>query len=148
MSFTLSDETECDDPWQGQGMGGIASFRPDAQGIEFLIAVAVPESQAQTVSVGRSYAAVKMFINHKRSSGPGSCAGCSTPMCITLESMELGQLKNPGSETGHEKVILTDARSGLGGAGNVVTWQGGTPKCGAGAPKASTWSNLKRQFHP
>ena len=148
VSFTLSDETECEDPWQGQAMGGVASYRPDAQGAEFLIAVAVPESMAPSVSNGRSYAALKMFINHQRSSGPSSCAGCSTPVCITLEKMQLGQFNHaPHTEVAPPEIVITDARSGLGGAGNVVKWQGGTPRCGAGAAKASTWTELKRIYH-
>lgn len=142
VSFVLDDQTDCDDPWQGQGMGGIASIRSDGQGVEFLVAVAVPEGLAQPAQPGRTCAAFKMYINHRRSSGPGSCTGCSTPMCITLDKMALGQ----PNKNGLQEIDLTDGMGGMGGPGNVATWQGGTPTCGAGAAKPATWTELKRHF--
>ena len=142
VSFVMSDETECDDPWQGQGMGGIASYRLDEQGAEFQIAVAVPSSAMQSITSGRTYAAFKLFINHQRTTA-GNCNGCRTPMCISLESMKLGQ---PNMRSPYE-IELTDGITGMGGASTVVTWQGGTPRCGAGAAKPSTWTKLKKYYH-
>lgn len=141
-SFMVSDETACDDPWMGQGMGGIAAYRTDGQGIEFQIAVAVPEHAVQPASAGRTYAAFKLMVNHQRTSGAGSCEGCSTPVCITLESMTLGQ----PNKNGLKSVVLTQGISGMGGAANVVTWQNGTPRCGAGAARPSTWYDLKKRY--
>ena len=141
-SFMVGDETECDDPWLGQGMGGIAAYRLDAQGVEFQVAVAVPASAVQAIAGGRTYAAFKLFINHQRTTA-GNCNGCRTPMCITIESMKLGQ---PNMRAPHE-IELTDGMPGLGGAANVVKWQGGTPRCGAGAAKPSTWTDVKKHYH-
>ena len=142
-SFLFFGETECDDPWNGQGMGGIAYVRADGQGMGFLVAVAVSASLVQPVAAGRTYSAFKLIINHDQSTGAGSCAGCQTPVCITLDRMILGQ----PNESGYRDVELTQGMSGLsGGAANVVTWQGGTPSCGAGGPKASTWGKLKERY--
>jgi len=41
---------------------------------------------------------------------------------------------------------LTDGITGMGGASQVATWQGGTPNCAAAASKVSTWSELKARF--
>jgi hypothetical protein len=143
----LYDETECEDSWNGQGAGGLAYFRPDesgGQGMEFLVAVAVPVSHVHSVNSGRTYAAFKLIIDHQQTAGGGSCAGCQTPVCITLDRMTLGQ----STDAGYRDVELTQGISGMGGvAGNIVTWQGGTPSCGAGAPKASTWGALKQRYH-
>jgi hypothetical protein len=150
VSFAMGDETECDDPWQGQGAGGIAYVRTDDQGVAFEVAVAVPISAAQSVSAGRTYAAFKLLLNHKRTGSSGGCTGCSTPMCITLDAMVLGQPnRRPCSDPGcvQEGIVLTSGIGGMsGGPGNVVTWQGGTPRCGAGAAKPATWAELKKRF--
>src|ERR1044072_7954833 len=78
-SFLFFGETESDDPWNGQGMGGIAYVRADGQGMGFLVAVAVSASLVQPVAAGRTYSAFKLIINHDQSTGAGSCAGCQTP---------------------------------------------------------------------
>jgi hypothetical protein len=144
-SFDVSDQTECDDPWQGQAMGGIAYFRPDGQGAVLEIAVAVAFSASQSASSG-PYAAFKIYVNHQRSSGPGSCAGCSTPVCITLEGMTVASATTGEPNVPGKTCDITTGIMGMGGASNVVTWQGGTPSCGAGAPKPSTWTEVKRRF--
>jgi hypothetical protein len=72
-------------------------------------------------------------------------------MCITLDAMTLAQPNTTPCSTSDNcgdknNVILTDSISGMGGVTTVVTWQGGTPRCGAGAAKPATWSELKRRF--
>ena len=102
---------------------------------------AVPVSAIHPVSSGRNYAAFKLMVNHQRSTGSGACDGCNTPMCIQLDAIRLVQPRV------HQDVELTTGTPGMGGASNIVTWQGGTATCGAGAAKAATWSELKRRFH-
>jgi len=148
-AFDVGDQTECDDPWLGQAMGGFAYYRSDSRGAEFEVAVAVPSSAVQSVSAGRTYAVCKLFVNHQRSGGPGSCNGCDTPMCISLESMTIAAgATEPGDELhpAHE-VVLTNGIPAMGGMANIVTWQGGTAQCGEGAPKPSTWTEVKRHYH-
>lgn len=144
-SFDLSDLTDCEDTWLGQGMGGVVlDAYPGGEGLKFLVAVAVPNADGNGISTtsGRTYGVAKLIINHQRSTGPGSCAGCLTPVCITLDKMRLGQ-PNVG---GLKEIEITQGLSGIGGAGNVVTWQGGTPQCGAGAAKPSSWGDLKKKY--
>jgi hypothetical protein len=149
-AFDVSGETECDDPWLGQAAGGIGWYSQaspqnwpgpsqGSRGYYLKMAVAVPPLATQTISPGRTYAAFRIMINHARSSGPAACEGCQQPVCITLEHM---RLTNPEKRP----VDLTSGIAGMGGAANIVTWQGGTPTCGAGAPKPSTWSEIKRRY--
>jgi hypothetical protein len=42
-------------------------------------------------------------------------------------------------------VELTTGITGM-SAANVAMWQGGTPTCGAGAAKPSTWADVKRRY--
>jgi hypothetical protein len=157
-SFDMSAETDCDDPWMGQAGGGIGYYdtRPpnnwpgqEGAGVYLRMAMAVPQEAVQPIAGGRQYAAFRMMINHSRSSGPGACEGCTTPVCISLDFMKL---TTPSDDPDKNKVArthdvdLTTGISGMGGAANVVLWQGGTPTCGAGAAKPSTWSELKRRY--
>jgi hypothetical protein len=150
VAFDVSGETECDDPWLGQAAGGIGWFSSSAPnawpgtsqgtpGRYLKMAIAVPPLAIQTISPGRTYAAFLLTINHARSHGPAACEGCQQPVCITLEHM---RLTNPEKRP----IDLTSGIPGMGGASNVVTWQGGTPTCGAGAAKPSTWSEIKRRY--
>ncbi len=148
-SFDLRDETQCDDPWQGQAIGALARYKVDgSSGVDLWLVAAVPIAMIHDVSPGRSYAAFKLVINHQRSSGAGACAGCSTPMCIKFEAIRLVQPGRADASGRREEKYaeITQGTSGMGGASNFVTWQGGTPTCGAGAARPSSWGELKRRW--
>ena len=150
-SFDVSGETDCDDPWQGQAAGGIGSYGTDARnnwpgtsqgtpGVFVRMAMAVPAQAIQSISGGQQYAAFRLLINHSRSSGAAACEGCSTPTCISIEVMRLT------TPDGRHDVELTSAITGM-SAGNIAMWQGGTPTCGAGAAKSSTWAEVKKRYN-
>ena len=155
-SFDMSDQTECDDAWNGSAVGGMTDAASklvsrydvgNPNGVEMCIAAAVPTSMIQPVSSGRTYAAFKLIINHQKTNGV--CAGCDVPMCITLDAIRLTQPGRPqsdGSPGTENYVDITDGISSMGSQSQVAMWQGGTPNCGAGASKASTWSQLKARF--
>jgi hypothetical protein len=155
-SFDMSDQTECDDAWNGAATGGMVDAAQtlvsrydvgNPSGIEMCIAAAVPPSMIQPVSSGRQYAAFKLIINHSKTNG--ACAGCDVPMCITIDALRLTQPGKPQSDgnPGTENYVdMTDGISTMSGQSQVATWQGGTSSCGAGSSKASTWSQLKARF--
>jgi hypothetical protein len=161
-SFDMSDQTECDDPWNGQATGGMGSATAtrvsaynlgNPNGVDLWITAAVPEAQIQGVSSGRTYAAFKLIINHQKSTGGSACGGCDTPMCITLDAVRLVQPSREASSSndgfGSTQAVyvdLTGGINGMGGQSQVATWQGGTPNCGAGVSKPSTWAELKSRF--
>lgn len=162
LGFDVSTEAECDDPWQGQAGGGIgvfdtkaptlaepATWQSSTPGGYLRMVVAIPQTMVQPISAGRQYAAFRLAINHARTTGgEGACQGCSTPACIWLDHLRLtvATEKNPDGTRPNRDVILTQGLSGMGGASNFVTWQGGTPTCTAGAAKPSTWSDLKKRY--
>jgi hypothetical protein len=158
-SFDMSDQSACDDPWNGGATGGMGAAPQalvsqynvgDPAGVDLWITAAVAPSQAQGVSSGRTYAAFKLVINHQKSTGASACGGCDVPMCITLDAIRLVQPGRHGDALGNNKgtinTDLTDGIGGMGGASQVATWQGGTASCGAGLSKPSTWSELKSRF--
>lgn len=146
----VSDQIECDDPWEGQGMGGIARYKNGgANGIDMLVGVAIPDYAKHALTAGRIYAAFKLVIQHKNTSGPGACTGCETPVCIAFERMIIAQyLPPPHTEAtrGRNTEISLGLPSSSNTPGNVATWQGGTPNCGAGLSRPSSWSQVKDRF--
>lgn len=149
ISFDMSDQMECADPWEGQAMGGLARYMPDGSGgVDVLLAAAVPQNALRSLDPGRTYAAFKLLINHQRSSGGSACEGCSTPMCIRFEAIRLvepGHLYPDGhrDELYHE---ITSGIAGLGGSANIATWQGGASSCTAGGSKPASWRQLKDMY--
>ena len=150
MVFDMSDQMDCDDPWSGQASGGIGAWEADATGINARMVGAVAPSVMGPVSSGRTYAGFKLIINHQRSTGAGACGGCDTPVCIKVEAIRLtdpGRLIDANSHMWENKTwVITDGITGLGGAAQIATWQGGTPSCAAGLAKPTTWSELKARF--
>ncbi len=146
----VSDQIECEDPWNGGGMGALVRYQSDgANGIDMLVAVAIPDYEKHALTAGRTYAAFKLVIQHRSTSGTGACAGCETPVCIAFERMVIAQYTPPP----HTEAIRgnnTEVTLGLPASGsipgNVVTWQGGTPTCGAGLSRPSSWSQVKDRF--
>ena len=162
-SFDVSDQMDCEDAWNGSATGGWGAAAQNLvnqynvgnpNGIDLFLTAAVPANQIQGVSSGRTYAAFKLILNHQKSNGASACAGCDTPVCITLDALRLVQPSRPtsGSSSDGEVattavgVILTGPISGMGSQTQIATWQGGTSNCGAGLSKASTWSELKSRF--
>ena len=150
MAFDMSDQMDCDDPWSGQAAGGIGAWEADGTGINVRMVGAVAQSFMSPVSSGRTYAGFKLLINHQKSTGAGSCAGCETPVCIRIEAIKLtdpGRLIDANSHMWENKTwVLTDGINAMGGASQVATWQGGNANCAAGLAKPSTWSELKSRF--
>jgi hypothetical protein len=65
-----------------------------------------------------------------KSVGSGSCAGCETPVCLTLS-----QIKSVGSDNSNE-----DLSNGLVSA--TVTWQSAQDCPGALATQNVTWGQI------
>jgi len=150
LSFDVSDQFECDNPWSTQAMGGLARWESDGSGVNVWLTGAIPANEGQSVNSGTTYAAFKLMINHQKSSGAGACSGCDTPVCIKLEAITLCHVdfdhKKPDNTYDSKTWELTQGINGLGGAAEVATWQGGTSTCAAGLAKPSTWSELKARF--
>lgn len=150
-SFDMSDQLECEDTWQGQAMGGIARYQLDgSNGAEMWLVAAVPQDLATAVSSGRKYAAFKLLINHTRTTGGGSCEGCTTPMCIRFEAIRLVENGRvyPDGRRDEKYTEITQGISGMGGSANVATWQGGAPSCVGATSRPASWKQLKDMYRP
>jgi hypothetical protein len=151
MNFVISPlAANCAD-WANAGAsGGIGAYNVGARGpntARIVAAIAVPPSALQDLAGGQEYFSFNVLINHAKSVGTGSCAGCSTPVCIVFNSINLttpilaNNVKLTGPSNG------TDA--------NFCTWQGGAGVStggGSGCPQATptknaTWGQVKAHYH-
>ncbi len=138
ISFDATSDPSgnCADYWQGQAAGGLAAYQAPTAYLRRIIAVgAVPIPALGPVDEGTEYFSFRLAINHSASTGTGSCAGCTTPVCVRLTSIKLTQPVGVGD------FLLTNPATG-----NCVTWQGGVPICCLVPATKQTWGSIKALY--
>lgn len=138
----LSGPYTCVDYTVGGASGSIASYVTpwtSAADARMKLVWAVASSAAGPVDFGTEYYSFALTISNAKTVGTGLCAGCSTPLCIVLDSINLTQ---PVGAQYQNKFMYVPAPR------QHVTWQGGTGvPCPAGTPtKAATWGSLKSLY--
>lgn len=139
----------CSDWTDGFGPEAAISYTAGVRGANTaraLISASIPTGTAPAMFAWNEYFAFNMKIDHAATAGPGSCAGCSTPVCIMLTSISLTR-SNVSAP-----VVLSGPTNGT--DANYVTWQGGgAPTVGSatGCPAATptrnaTWSAVKSMY--
>ena len=135
----------CNDWAAGQSAGGLAAFdgsgtiaaanQPAHRRIKG--GFAVPGAAAQDLLASQEYFAFNALINNSKSVGASACAGCTTPVCIVLNSVNVvaGTVSNDFIGAG------TLANS------NIATWQGVGPDCSLVPTKNATWGQVKALYH-
>lgn len=141
FDFSSDPATACTDMWQGTGIGGIGSYHtywttpqvPSgvANQARIRFGAAVPIDSPLQLTAGVEYYAFKLMVNNAKTTGSGSCSGCSTPVCILLSELNVVQ-----SDNQHE--ALTVAQTS-----NRVTWQAATSCPGAMAAQNITWGQIR-----
>ena len=133
----------------GNSAGGIAAYTnyngtlyPNM--MRLISAVAVPSTNLVDLTTDQEYFAFQYNINHAKTTGTGACGGCTTPMCIVLQKIDVV------TPTSHQALstwwMSPDAL--------YATWQGGsgvTTFLGTGCPAATptrnaTWSGVKALY--
>jgi hypothetical protein len=133
VSVNVASEglTGCEDPYQGIGMGGIGSYYPVGGNSRTALKTvfAVPMGSEAPLTANREYFVQKIVITNAHTS---SCGGCAVPVCISIESVKVGQ---PYRAPGGDVIVVPQDRGS-------VSWQAaGT--CGASRSKRTSWSNVK-----
>jgi hypothetical protein len=141
----------CVDWARGASVGGIGSY--DQAGVwpvgdidpslanshrRLKLATAVPLAGIQDLVAATEYFAANITIDNLKSVGTGSCAGCTEPMCIVINSLKV---TTPGA-------VATDITIGNPSSpgSNIVTWQGTGPNCQAVPVKNATWGQVKALY--
>ena len=124
------------------GYGDVAfNFPPppgsDAEHRRAGVGFAVPAPKDLVVAT--EYFVFNLVINtsHTVAGPPGPCAGCTTPVCIVLNTVNVVPGTNPGTRIGAPSS----------GSSNQATWQGaGGAICAAVPVKNATWGQVKALY--
>ena len=136
----------CIDWAQAQSTGGVGAYNANlgsidaglvAQHRRLVIALAVALAGVQDLVAGTEYFSCNVPISNTRTVGTPSCAGCTTPVCIVLNSLKVTTL------SGADDVTLG---SGTAAGTNIVTWQGSGADCQAVPTKNVTWGAVKALY--
>lgn len=134
MNFTIDPNAiNCEDWGLATSSGGIAAYQIGANGpntARLTGAMALPASAVRDIVPGVEYFTCNLTIANQKTVGTGSCAGCATPVCLTLSRVGLSS-NHPGAAI----VQLTGPEYGPGD--NIAQWQGGTPSCPAADPDSA-----------
>ena len=142
--FTLSPATTCVDPWAGQAGGGLTAYKtmanftgvPEvftAYGARIKVAYAV--AVESPILAGTEYYAFKVTISNTKSTGTGSCAGCTTGATLVLN-----QIRSAESTAGSFQ-ILTDPITN-----QCITWQTSGRTCLSVPAHNRSWGQIKSLY--
>jgi hypothetical protein len=143
----------CIDWSQGAPAGGLAAYNigtgagANTARIIGGIAQGLPLSD---LVAGQEYFAFNTSINHAKTVGTGSCAGCSLGACIVLNSIKAATPPTAGQPS--RDVTISGPTNGT--DSNFATWQGGggiSSGRGTGCPAATpthktTWQQVKTLY--
>ena len=140
----------CVDWAQGASAGGIGAYAtgtPQSLGSidpalsdkhrRCVIALAVAPSALQDLVAATEYFSCNLTINNQKTVGTGACAGCTEPICIVFNSI------NVTTPVLANNVFIGNGTSP---GSNIVTWQGVGPDCQAVPAKNTTWGQVKALY--
>ena len=145
MTANASDVV-CVDWGAGQSAGGIGAYSQElgsidpsllAQHRRIKIAVAVPIGAVTDLLANTEYFSCNITINNTKTVGAGACAGCTLPMCVVFNSLNVTTVGGAND---------TKLGQGASAGSNIVTWQNTGPDCQAVPTKNTTWGAVKALY--
>jgi hypothetical protein len=136
----------CPDWASGQAIGGIGAYNIGIRGpstAQIIVASAVQTSALATLQAGLEYFAFALQINHAKTVGAGSCAGCDVPAVVYLSAI---LVVDP--ETACDLLLTTGANWN---GSQWVSWQQGYPTnitrgCGLSGPLCNSCAFPNARF--
>lgn len=135
----------CLDWAEGQSAGGIGAYSQELGTIDgsllnqhrrIKIAIAVPLPLKDLV-MNQEYFSTNITINNTKTVGTGACAGCTEPVCIVFNSINITRPVGVG-----DLKIGNAASAGS----NICTWQGSGPNCLSVPVRNVTWGSVKSLY--
>ena len=134
----------------GDAAGGIGAYTNysgtlNPNMMRLLAVAAVPSTNLSDLVTDQEYFAFQFNLNHAKTTGTGACGGCTTPMCLLLQKIDVV------TPTTHQALSTW----WMSPDDLFATWQGGagvTTTLGSGCPLATptrnaTWSGVKALYH-
>src|SRR5262249_51563100 len=85
----------------------------------------------------QEYFSCNVRIDHARTTGAGSCAGCLVPACLIFQSIKV-------TTPAHSGDVLVSGPTAPGS--DTVTWQGSGADCSLVPVKNRTWGQVKALY--
>ena len=136
----------CYDYWQGGAIGALAwsvlPYTTNRCRIKGVFALPADDPRITAVPEGTEVYSFKCVISNAKSTGLGSCAGCSDEACIVFDDIRLNQ-PSPFPNS----ILMSNASTA-----QYVTWQGWSTtdprfQCPATTPaRARTWGSVKALY--
>ena len=153
-ALTVDGETDpadvaCPDWSEGQMFVGLGTYctsagpcvdRPGpANEARIKLVEAVPQQLVKNLVPAQDYFSFNIRLTNVKTVGLDACAGCTTPVCIVFNSVNITTVQNLNN-----RFISTASSPGS----NFVTWQGGGgTNCPAATPtRNATWGSLKSLY--
>jgi hypothetical protein len=136
FDFTSGPFT-CTDKWAGSAIGGIVYQMTNVpKQARLKCVMAVPPDLNFALVPNVEYYSFKLNLNSTKTVGTGACSGCSVPVCLVLNSIEVNR-----QVPSVDELVTNPATRAF------ATWQGGIPNCYAATPaKRSTWGAVKSLY--
>jgi hypothetical protein len=117
------------DYWQGRGEVDVSFGQIRANTGRIVVTITLDPEQAGPLQPGSWYYAFRLLIDHRLTTGPGSCAECQRAACFVLNDVRL---------------VWPEGETRLHSAFNGVAWQTPLAGCPFIVPVApTTWSGIK-----
>ena len=152
FDFTASPQSACTDPFGGVAVGGIGyyatvgsprpGYSPRLNAARIGMAVAM--ANAKYLSSGTEYYCFRLRMLNRASSGGGACAGCATPVCLTLSEV-LVYDDTPEPRDGEQSYPPAPEIISQQSLDNMIGWQDTGTSCQS-AVKNKTWGQLKSLY--
>jgi hypothetical protein len=139
----------CSDWAGGLATAGIGAYQIGKRGpntARVVAASAVAPASLQDLAAGTEYFSFALSITNIKTVGSGACGGCSDPVCIVFNSVNMTTpiLANNVKLTGPSNGFDSDFCTYQGGGGVIVD---GVPGCGAATPtRNTTWGAVKALY--
>ncbi len=140
----------CANPWPGSQTAEI-TYRPDALDPNTAFAtvrISIPDGQTEALSAASEYHAFTLRVARTLSIGPDACAGCTDPVRLLLERIQLHLAPGAGEDPVIESALASSAAYWQAEVGTPPEITGITPDSGtpgtqvdiAGTNFTGTWS--------
>jgi hypothetical protein len=140
--FTTAPGTVCVDPWSNLASGGVGAYQtistsppvprndPSTARLKIFYALA----DISPLVAGTEYYNARVTILYTKSTGTGSCAGCTVPVTIVLNSIQSSE------NTGFSEFLSDQIDN------KCLNWQSSTVACAAVPTRNISWGQVKSLY--
>lgn len=125
----------CQDPFQTAAQGGLANEVIQGDHARITAYGVIDPALAQPLADGVEYYAFRLVLSNAKTTGLGSCTGCTSTAALVLNGIQAYGVAPSSSE-------FNDAPA----QSSCITWQGDNGPCAATPARNTTWGQVKSLY--